>query len=67
MLRGDYAKQAWFVLLCEYDRRVELQSLQPDGGFSYVDPDDSPVVRSEGSDLLTGTPGRCNSSRGTAV
>ena len=43
LLRGDYAKQAWFVLLCEYDRRVELQSLQPDGGFSYVDGDDSAV------------------------
>ena len=43
LLQGDYAQQAWFVLLCEYDRCVELQAFQPDGGFSYVDGDDSAV------------------------
>ena len=43
LFEGDYAEQTGLVRFGEYDRRVELQSLESDDGFADIDRDNPAV------------------------
>ena len=65
-LQADHAQQVRLTLFCEYDRRGELQCLQPYGGPADVDRDD-PAAGCLRGEYSTGTPSLRSSFLGAAV